>query len=191
MKAYGIAAAKAKKEEEKTKAFKGKAPTKFAPFNLNTPRPRKVPEPMKIEQGIKAKPVPHRLLNRTSLAQIEEEDRKRKAESHKKTYAKYENIKREPKLNVTKDTIQQLRLEIEEERMAPCRMQFKAKPAPVFHTTAQVKYTASSILREDALYKKKQAKEVAALQKYETELRDSTEYFKWKAEGEKSMKRRN
>ena len=65
MKAYGIAAAKAKKEEDKVNAFKGKGPTKFAPFKLNTPRPRKVSEPMKIEQGIKAKPVPHRLLNKT------------------------------------------------------------------------------------------------------------------------------
>jgi hypothetical protein len=185
MKAYGIAAAKAKKEEDKVNAFKGKGPTKFAPFKLNTPRPRKVSEPMKIEQGIKAKPVPHRLLNKTSLAQIEEEDRKRKAESHRKTYAKYENIKREPKLNETKSTVQQLRLEVEEERMAPCRVQFKAKPVPVFQTTAQIKYTASSILREDALYKKKQAKEAAALQKYETELRDSTDYFRWRAEGEK------
>ena len=35
------------------------------------------------------------------------------------------------------------------------------------------------------LYKKKQAKEAAALQKYETELRDSTDYFRWRAEGEK------
>ncbi len=185
MKAYGIAAAKAKKDEEKAAAFKGKGPTKFVPFKLNTPRPRKVPEPMKIQQGIKAMPVPHKMLNKTSLAQIEEEDRLRKAESHRRTFAKYEGIKREPKLNETKNTVTQLRQEIEEERMAPCRVKLKAKPAPVFETTAQIKFTASSILREDYMYKQKQKKEAAALEKYETELRDSTEYYRWKAEGEK------
>ena len=185
MKAYGIAAAKAKKDEEKAAALKGKEPTKIVPFKLNTPKPRKVPEPMKIQQGIKAKPVPHRMLNKTSLAQIEEEDRKRKAESHRRTFAKYEGIKREPRLNETKDTITQLRQEVEEERMAPCRVTLKAKPATVFESTAQIKFTASSILREDYMYKQKQKKEAEALKKYETELRDSTDYYRWKAEGEK------
>jgi hypothetical protein len=184
MKAYGIAAAKAKKEEEAAAAFKGKGSTKCIPFKLNTPRPRKVPEPMKIEQGVKAKPVPHHLLNKTSLAQIEEEDMKRKALSHQRTHQKYVGIKREPRLNETKSNILQLREELEEERMGPCRVRFKAKPAPVFDSKAQVKFTAASILREDALYKKKQAKEAAALQKYETELRDSTEFYRWRQEGE-------
>ena len=32
------------------------------------------------------------MLNKTSLAQIEEEDRLRKAESHRRTFAKYEGI---------------------------------------------------------------------------------------------------
>ena len=53
MKAYGIAAAKAKKDEEKAAALKGKGPTKIVPFKLNTPKPRKVPEPMKIQQGMR------------------------------------------------------------------------------------------------------------------------------------------
>ncbi len=182
IKAYGAAAAAAKAEEEKLAAFRGKPATVPKPFNLTKPKPRSVLEPMEIPQGVKAKPVPHKMLNRTSVRQIEEEDAVRRARSHAETMRKYEGIKREPELHETKNTVLELRARIEEERLAPCRVRFHAKPAPKFTADAQVKLTAASILREDALYKKKQAKEAAVLKKYESELRDTSKFYMWQEE---------
>ena len=182
VKAYGIAAAAAKAEEDKLSAFKGKGSTVPIPFNLTKPKPRHVVEPMEIVQGVKATPVPYEMLNRTSVRQIEQEDMKRRAKSHAKTNAKYVGIKREPNLHKTKNTVLALRAKVEEERMAPCRVRFRAKPAPKYTADAQVKLTAASILREDNLYKKKQAKEAAVLKKYESELRDTSEFYRWQTE---------
>jgi hypothetical protein len=116
------------------------------------------------------------------VRQIEEEDAARRAHSHAETVRKYEGIKRAPALHETKNTVLALRARIEDERMAPCRVRFHAKPAPKFTADAQVKLTAASILREDALYKKKQAKEAAVLKKYESELRDTSKFYMWQEE---------
>ena len=44
---------------------------------------------------------------------------------------------------------------------------------------APVKLNVASILREDAVYKKKQEKEKKLIEAYESELRDSTAFYKW------------
>lgn len=46
----------------------------------------------------------------------------------------------------------------------------------------QVKANASAILREDAIYRKQQAKDVQLLKAYEEELRDPTEFYLWQKE---------
>ena len=47
--------------------------------------------------------------------------------------------------------------------------------------TEPIKMTAAAVLREDAMYQKKQEQEAAAIEKYESELRDASEYESWKA----------
>jgi hypothetical protein len=46
----------------------------------------------------------------------------------------------------------------------------------------KVRLNAAAILREDALLKKKQQQEAAALLKYESELRDASQFEAWKAQ---------
>ena len=53
----------------------------------------RVREPIKIEQMVKANPVPEKLLNRTSVAKIEREAAARRERTREGTLAKYEDGK--------------------------------------------------------------------------------------------------
>ena len=90
-------------------------------------------------------------------------------------------------LHETRSNIDEVRRQVEEKREA--ELHFRAshrKPLPdVTRQGASVKLNAAAILREDALFKKKQSEEARLLKGYEDNLRDSTEYYRWKTDMEK------
>jgi len=60
---------------------------------------------------------------------------------------------------------------------------FKAHPAPKApKKPATVRLTTTAIMREDALYKKKQEQEKAIIDAYESNLRDAHEFSEWQLE---------
>ncbi|KAI9981479.1 hypothetical protein PInf_009231 [Phytophthora infestans] len=78
--------------------------------------------------------------------------------------------------------LEAVREQIERERDAALHFDFKAKPVPHTNTSAaEVKLTAAAILREDALFKRKQEHEAAVIRAYESELRDPLEFYRWQA----------
>ena len=151
--------------------------------NLTKPKPRPFPEPTITMDttGHKAKPVPE-ALNRTSLKEIEAEKRARKErlreeiiEKHSKAEAFEGEISKRPM------NLEELKREKERE-LQESLTQTKARPVPTYPEAPPVKLNTAAILREDALFRKKQEQEAAIIRAYEVELRDSAEFDEWKAE---------
>jgi hypothetical protein len=189
-KAQGMVAAAAEKKAAAgiTALAKKKLTVPQGP-NITKPRPRRVPEPMKITNGVK-RGVEPTYLDKTSLEEIESEKRDRLEEVKRETQRKYEdtsgNREGEFRFHETRSNIEKVRREVEEKRAE--ELQFDAshrKPLPDFtRYNATVKLNTAAILREDALFTKKQAAEAQLIKNYESELRDSTEYYRWKTEME-------
>ncbi|EQC37839.1 hypothetical protein SDRG_04862 [Saprolegnia diclina VS20] len=182
-KAFGMAAAR-----ETLKANGGivrvasKEPTIPIAPNLTKPKPRPIAEPIRIPLEIKANPVPE--LNKLTLSDLETQQKQRREAAKQEVLKKYEESSAQPfKLEETRSNLDAIKKEVEDARMAELKLKFKAKPAPLFtDKDAPVKLNTAAILREDALYKKKQEKEAKILQAYESDLRDASEFYRWQSD---------
>lgn len=150
------------------------------PFNLTQPKPRLIPEPEIINREVKALPVPA-TLNATSLAEVEEQKRKRLEEEKNKVAAKYQGTEFNLETKTRRDgsELEELAKKVEAERMAECTFKPKIKDYTPPTEEAMVRQNAAAVLREDALLKQKQAKEYQILKRYEEDLHDASEFHRW------------
>lgn len=142
-----------------------------------------LPEPERIVADVKAKEVPG-FIHNTTLKQVTAGGKKRLEDIKAQTAAQYDS-KKLFRFHKTKGVrpIEEVRKEIEDQRAAELRFDSSFyNPPPDFSSAPDIRPTAAAILREDALYRKKQAEDAALLKKYEEELRDPIEYFRWQQE---------
>lgn len=176
---------------EKTK--KKKPPTVPVAPNITQPRLRQAAEPIRIPQEVKATPVPLS-LNQLTLADLEQQQVERKKATQARVAKKYADAAKTMFQfeSTARSNLERVRQEVEAARAAELQFDFKATPAPAAvdtgtrrRTTSRephVKLNAATILREDALVKKQQAKDAQLLRAYETELRDPLAFFQWQAD---------
>lgn len=150
---------------------------------LTQTRPPLLPEPQRIVSQVVAKDVPG-FLNNTTLSKLERETQERMEAVKAATLDKY-NPKAQFRFHKTKGVrpIEEVRQEIEAAREQ--ELQFNSSfhhPPPDFSRAPSIRLTAAAILREDSLYRKKQAEDAETLRRYEEELRDPTEYYRWQAD---------
>ena len=190
-----------KKQEEKAafwvnaatsagSAGETKREAKFAPFALTEPKPRPpVPEEPPPPQ-FKAKPAPPAS---TFYQRTQKELEAKKAATRAAAAAKYADPAKQPfRLRVLErpSNLETVRREMESARMAEVnKARVTARPAPP-PPDAPIRMNAAAILREDALYKRKQEAEAAELSRYEAELRDALEFDSWQAEQRAADNRR-
>jgi hypothetical protein len=162
-----------------------KAPTRAVSPRLTKAAPRLVPAPEKIPQEVLAGKEP-RYLERTSLGQIEEAQEARRKLELEKTLKKYSESSVQPfELHKTRSDVQVSRRDAEAKDAGNLQFEATHGPSVPFKPPtekAEFRMNASAYLREDSLYKKKQEDEVKLIKAYESELRDSTEYFRWQTE---------
>ena len=193
-KVYMIKAAvpEGEEEEEEANAFQSTVPR---PFNLTKPKPRMVPEPEELQDNepFVAAAVPKFPKVPQIQKDVDAAILKNRA-AMKGKYSDKEHFKfathslRGAKgvaggtQKVTKSTafevLKAKTAAAEEEENRYIAVQPKEVPAA---PTEPIKMTAAAVLREDAMYQKKQEQEAAAIEKYESELRDASEYESWKA----------
>lgn len=156
------------------------------PFNLTKIRPRLVPEPEVISRQVKAQPAPASSIAVGVLEQVEEE-KKQRLEEHKATVKGKYNPDHVPNLKTGEraagNELEELTKKVDAERMVECT--FKPAPAKKYvppTEEAVVRQNVASVLREDALLRKKQANEAALLKRYEADLHDASTFNQWQQE---------
>eukprot|EP00434_Breviolum_minutum_P013023 symbB.v1.2.011473.t2/scaffold770.1/size163962/9 len=145
--------------------------------------PRLIPEPDVITREVKAQPVPTS-IHKNSLNKVEEQKKKRMEEEKAKVLSKYSDADHfSLETSARRDheaVMEDLKKKVESEQMAECT--FYPKTAKKFVAPsgdATVRHNASSVLREDALLKQKQAKEYQILKRYQEDLHDASQFYTW------------
>ncbi|CAM9667267.1 unnamed protein product, partial [Hapterophycus canaliculatus] len=127
-------------------------------------------------------------LYRTNLAEVESGKKERLEKLRRQTIDKYKEVEEAGRgmfrLHETRNTLDALKAEAEK-RMVE-QLQFDKRfptDVPKYpEEGSQVRLNAAAILREDALLKRKQGQDAKLIKSFESELRDSTEYYLWQTE---------
>ena len=168
---------------------KGKGPklngvTVPEPFALHPGRPKPKPPPEPIVRARKPKPAP---TKRTGPTAEQIALAKTFAANREATMAKYADPKLAFRLRAVErpTNLEHVREVMAAERAAEevASPRIRAAPMPEYPPAPEVRLTAAAILREDAVYQRRRAEEAAALEAFEMNLRDSSAYDRWRAEG--------
>jgi len=181
-KAFGIAAKKQAAEDAIGEIKDRKPATVPVGPKLTRPRPRKVPEPQKIEQTFQSYEVPDAVHTNT-LNRIDKKSKARRRKNFEETNSKY-GLNHEFRMHETRSNMEAVRAEVEASREAELQFDsFVAKPMPEYpEDGANVRLNIASVLREDFLYKTKQEAEAKTIKAYEEDLRDANEFYRWQSE---------
>mmetsp|Transcript_2818 Transcript_2818/g.4346 ORF Transcript_2818/g.4346 Transcript_2818/m.4346 type:complete len:653 (-) Transcript_2818:74-2032(-) len=188
------AAAEAAKEEMRAKGEVGlpkvekKATTRPISPNITKPRPPVIAEPERIAQLTLSHEVPG-FLDNINLEKLNNKREMEREATLKATRDKYNAGVKPFELHETKGgrPFAEIQKEVEDKFASELRFDasFIHEPPDFSKQKSlqqQVKNNASAILREDAIYRKQQAKDVQLLRAYEEELRDPTEFYLWQKE---------
>ncbi|ETO28979.1 hypothetical protein RFI_08146 [Reticulomyxa filosa] len=139
-----------------------------------------MPEESTSPVKFQSKPVPKSTYS-NSLTKIEQLKKHRKEKLKEKSVIEQANSKI---LKLTTDSrpahIDRIRQELAEAEQNIQSQQFKAVEVPVAKTECAVRLTTAAILREDALVRRQQQREVELIKEFEKGLYDSKDFDKWK-----------
>lgn len=168
----------ANKEQPKQKS---KTPTKVKEFNLTQPKPKEVPIPDEIPKVPRPKTVPKStyLKPQDDRLVVEARERnRRRAEEQLLEATKYQfGCANAEKSEKTKKRVEEIKANEES------KLQFnksKARKAPsVTADHIPIKLNAATILREGALYQKREDEQIKQLESLEAGAKDAAEFLEW------------